>query len=62
MISDLSNNVQRQGYRAFKKGIERGPKDRLVQISNPYKDYERSRDWQFGYDRAYFDNRDRIST
>lgn len=36
-----------EGQRAFKKG----------NLVNPYNpDTSRYRDWQFGFDRAYFDN------
>jgi vacuolar-type H+-ATPase subunit C/Vma6 len=42
-----------QGYRDFKKG----------QIENPYKaNTNRHRDWQFGFDRAYFENLKRVKS
>jgi hypothetical protein len=40
-----------EGYRAFRKG----------QLSNPYnKDTSRYRDWEFGFNKAYFDNLERV--
>lgn len=40
-----------EGQRAFKKG----------QLTNPYNpDTSRHRDWQWGFDRAYFDNLEKV--
>jgi hypothetical protein len=40
-----------EGQRAFKRG----------NLVNPYNpETSRYRDWQFGFDRAYFDNLERV--
>jgi hypothetical protein len=40
-----------EGQRAFKRGV----------LVNPYNpDTSRYRDWQFGFDRAYFGNLDKV--
>jgi len=40
-----------EGLRAFKRG----------DLVNPYnQDTSRYRDWQFGFDRAYFENLERV--
>ena len=40
-----------QGYKAFKEG----------RLGNPYKqDTKDYRDWEFGFNKAYFQNLDRV--
>ena len=43
-----------QGYAAFERGVVTNP------FPDNYKNFERHRDWQFGWNKAFYENRERV--
>jgi len=50
------NNAFNRGASDFNKTIKL-PKGYFVQAVNPYQDFAQSREWERGYNSAYFKNR-----
>lgn len=51
-----------QGQTAFQRGVVKTPKATLNFLSNPYPvNSDAHREWQYGFDRAYFSNLETIN-